>query len=175
MKARNSTLLLLIAAIAFSVSILASPQQASHTQSPAPRTFSSEFGFDISYPSDWSGGQLGPILPSEKLSLDPQSQTDPYRRSIECSQNIFSARTAEPRSTFIVGVITTECMGAPPDLDAFSRRTMNSISRGYDLSKTENGGFSVSGQKFWLLRTRGSNHRPPYLDRALDFLSSSAA
>ena len=172
MKARNSTLLLLIAAIAFSVSILASPQQASHTQSPAPRTFSSEFGFDIYYPSDWSGGQLGPILPSEKLSLDPQSQTDPYRRSIECSQNIFSARTAEPRSTFIVGVITTECMGAPPDLDAFSRRTMNSISRGYDLSKTENGGFSVSGQKFWLLRTRGSNHRFPDQTETIEYLAT---
>jgi len=105
----------------------------------APHTYTSDFGFSLSYPADWSPNILGPVLPADKLSLDKQSETDPYRRSIECSQNIFSARVGDPRSTFIVGVIATDCMGAPPDLDAYSHRALNTTERHYQLASEQFG------------------------------------
>lgn len=143
-----------------------SPAQASHT-------YSSDFGFSLSYPADWSPNILGPVLSADKLSLDKQSETDPYRRSIECSQNIFSARVGEPRSTFLIGVIATDCMGAPPDLDAFSHRTLTATENHYQLTAEQFGAFSVQGQKFWVMRSTGSNRVHPGQTETVEFLATA--
>jgi len=139
----------------------------------APHTYTSDFGFSLSYPADWSPNILGPVLPADKLSLDKQSETDPYRRSIECSQNIFSARVGDPRSTFIVGVIATDCMGAPPDLDAYSHRALNTTERHYQLASEQFGAFSVQGQKFWIMRARGVERVPPGQTETVEFLATA--
>jgi len=125
----------------------------------AARTFNSDLGFDLSYPTEWIYNDLGPVLPASRLSLDKQSETDAYRRSIECTQNFFSARLGEPRSTFLGTVITTECMGAKPDLDAFTSRAVTALARRYQLGAVQYAVISVHGQNFWVMRTTGTNRQ----------------
>jgi len=116
--------------------------------------------------------QVGPVLAASQMSLDKESETDPYRRSIECAQNIFSARFGEPRSTFLAGAITTECMGAPPDLDAFGRRTITTLERRYQLSGIQFGAFAVQGQKFWVMLTTGAEQQHPEQTETIEYLAT---
>ncbi|MGD0892844.1 MAG: hypothetical protein ABR923_15050 [Terracidiphilus sp.] len=172
MKAISRALLLLLAATAISSCAFASSAQAGRSQSSSARTFSSDFGFDLIYPAEWSANVLGPVVPADKLGLDQQTLSDPYRRSIACSQNIFSARTGEPRSTFVLGVLTSECLGALPDLAEFGRRTMTNLTRHYELSGVQFGEFAVQGQKFWLLRTHGTSRLNPEQTETIEYLAT---
>ena len=129
--------------------------KSSSAAAPA-RRFSSEMGFELSYPMGWTNNDLGPLLPAAKLDLDKQSQDDPSRRSIQCSQNIFSARFGEPRSVFLAGAITTECMREKPDLDSFTARTMKALTTRYELSEMQDATYSVAGQTFWVMRSTGT-------------------
>jgi hypothetical protein len=167
-----SASLLLISAVAFCAQTPAQAPQAAQGHSAATHTFSSELGFDLTYPAEWSVNQVGPPLPASQMSLDKESESDPYRRSIECAQNIFSARFGEPRSTFLAGAITTECMGAPPDLDAFGRRTITTLERRYQLSGIQFGAFAVQGQKFWVMRTTGAEHQHPEQTETIEYLAT---
>lgn len=144
----------------------------SHANAQASRTYSSELGFQLSYSADWAGNSLGPMLSADKISLDPQARTDPYRRSIECAQNLFSARTGEPRSTFLIGVIGSDCMGESPDLDTFGRRTLNTLSRRYQLSGVQFGAFLVQGQKFWILHATGVENSHPGQSETIEYLAT---
>lgn len=172
MHAGASASLLLISAVAFCAQTLAQAPEAGQPHSVATRTFSSELGFDLTYPAEWSVNQVGPVLRASEMSLDKASESDPYRRSIECAQNIFSARVGEPRSTFLAGTITTECMGAPPDLDTFGRRTITTLERRYQLSGVQFGAFAVQGQKFWVMRTTGAEHQHPEQSETIEYLAT---
>jgi hypothetical protein len=172
MKAPSRVVLLLLIATAISNCALTSSAQASRSQSSSAHTFSSDFGFDFIYPAEWSANVLGPVVSADKLSLDQQSLTDPYRRSIECSQNIFSARTGEPRSTFVLGVLTTGCLGATPDLPEFGRRTMTNLTRSYQLTGVQFGEFAVQGQKFWLLHTKGTSRLHAEQVETIEYLAT---
>lgn len=141
-------------------------------QSSSQRTFSSDFGFDLTYPSEWSANVLGPVAPSYQLGIDQQTLSDPYRRSIACTQNIFSARTGEPRSTFVLGVLTNECLGATPDLAEFGSRTMTTLTRRYQLTGVKSGEFAVHRQKFWLLRTQGIARMNPGQIETIEYLAT---
>jgi hypothetical protein len=174
MRAGASASLLLISIAAFSAQ---TPAHAQAAQTPQPsaaaaHAFSSELGFDLTYPTYWSVNQVGPVLAASQMSLDKESESDLYRRSIECAQNIFSARFGEPRSTFLAGAITTECMGTPPDLDAFGRRTITTLERRYQLGEIQFGAFAVQGQKFWVMRTTGTEHLHPEQTETIEYLAT---
>jgi hypothetical protein len=172
MKARTFLSLDLIASAVLFAPAFAQTPHIDQPHAVATHTFSSELGFELSYPSEWSVNISGPPLSVSQMSLDKQSESDPFRRSIECSQNIFSASFGEPRSNFLIGVITTECMGAKPDLDTFTRRTVTKLERGYQLSGLHYGAFSLQGQTFWVLRTSGMERRHPEENVTIEYLAT---
>jgi hypothetical protein len=150
MKTRTSALFLVIAVSAVCSQTSAQPVRTgnSHAASGQTRLFTSELGYELSYPAEWTYTDLGPVVPASKMPLDKEAENDAYRRSIECSQSIFSARFGEPRSNFLGGVITTDCMREKPDLDTYTDRTMRLLESRYQLSDTHYAAYSVQGQMF---------------------------
>jgi hypothetical protein len=156
MTTARKLLILSIAAANFGAASIVAAQQGStrSTETNQPHHFSSAMGFSLTYPAEWSTTDLGPLLPASKLALNPQYANDAYRRAIECTQKIFFARSGEPQSIFLGGVITNACLGQKPDLDTFTARTMNMMNGRYHLSDTRYVAFSVQGQIFWALQTK---------------------
>jgi len=174
MKSDKWLLILFVAALAVCSKTHAQTDDAGKSSRVAAQThlFSSEMGFEFSSPTEWSYNDLGPLLPAARMDLDKQSQDDPYRRSIECSQNIFSARVGEPRSVFLAGAITTECMGQKPDLDSFTARTVKSLAGRYELSETQYATFSIEGQKFWAMRSTGKMRLDPADIETIEYVAT---
>jgi hypothetical protein len=174
MKTSISVLFLFIAIIVVCAETSAQPEWTGNIHAVATRTrhFSSELGYELSYPAEWIYNDLGPVLPVSKMALDKESESDSFRRSIECSQNIFSARFGEPRSNFLGGVITTECMREKPDLDTFSNRTMRSLEGRYQLSDTHNAAYSVQGQMFWVMRSKAASRNEPGETETIEYVAT---
>ncbi len=174
MKNGKSVLILLLASTAVCAGSYAQQDPAGDARPVASlaRRFSSDLGFQLSYPAAWTYNDLGPALPAAKLALDKESESDPNRRSIECSQNIFSAKFGEPRSNFLAGAITTECMGGMPDLDAFAARTMKSLEGRYRLNEIQYAPYSIQGQTFWVMRTVGSSRNDPADVETIEYVAT---
>lgn len=135
----------------FALCVLSSAAQNSGAQS-ALRHFSSDFGFELQYPDEWSTNVLGQVTPLTIKDIDQQALNDPFKRSIECTQKIFYARLGDPQSDFLVGTRSTECLGKTPDLDSFSSRMATVVRNSYKVNEVQFGTFSVKEQKFWLMR-----------------------
>jgi tetratricopeptide (TPR) repeat protein len=172
MKTCTSVLILLTIWIAIGARAQTERGGPSHPSAAPEHRFSSDLGFDLSYPAEWTTIDLGPTLPVAKMDLDKQSESDPYRRGIECAQTIFSARLGEPRSIFQAGAVTTECMGGKPDLDAFTTRTMKSLGGRYQLSETKYAAFAVEGQTFWAMRTSAVDLRDATDVQTIEYLAT---
>jgi hypothetical protein len=174
MTTASKLLLLSIGAASFGAAFILAAQQGGgrSTDLGQSHQFSSEMGFTLAYPAEWSTTDLGPMLPASKLALNPQFANDSYRRSIECTQKIFFARSGEPQSIFLGGVLTTECMGQKPDLDTFTARTMNSLNGRYQLSDTHYAAFSVQGQSFWALRTKAVERKDASSVQTIEYLAA---
>jgi hypothetical protein len=164
----------LLITVAFFVQSHAQPPRDEKAQGAAPgmRVFRSNLGFDLSYPAAWTYNDLGPPLPVSKMDLDKQAQSDAYRRSVECTQNIFSARLGEPRSTFLAGAIATDCMGGKPDLDSFTNRTAAAVEVRYRLSGIQYGAYAVQGQNFWVMRATGSIRNDPADTQTIEYVAT---
>ncbi len=163
MKTRTSALFLVIAVSAVCSQSFSQPERTGNPHAAAAQTrlFTSELGYELSYPVEWTYNDLGPVVPASKMPLDKEAEQDAYRRSIECSQNIFSARFGEPRSNFLGGVITADCMREKPDLDTFTSRTMKLLGGRYKLSDTLFAAYSVQGQMFWVMRSKAASWNEP--------------
>jgi tetratricopeptide (TPR) repeat protein len=163
MKIRSSAVFLLIVVSAVCSQTSAQPERSGNAHAAAAQTriFTSELGYELSYPAEWIYNDIGPVVPASKMPLDKEAEQDAYRRSIECSQNIFSARFGEPRSNFLGGVITTDCMREKPDLDTFTSRTMRLLESRYKLSDTHYAAYSVQGQMFWVMRSKAASWNEP--------------
>jgi hypothetical protein len=174
MKNRTLVLILLIVLAAAGAETHAQPEQSGRTHAAETRTriFSSNLGFDLAYPAEWTYIDLGPFLPAAKINLDQQAASDPYRRSIECSQNIFTAKLGETDSIFIAGAIGTDCMGETPNLDTFINRTMNSLEGRYQLTNTRIGAYAVEGQKFWIMRSLAESRRDPADKQTIEYVAT---
>jgi tetratricopeptide (TPR) repeat protein len=174
MKSGTCVLILLITAAAMCAETSAQSGSESKAQKAAvqTRSFSSEMGFDLSYPAEWTYIDLGPLLPAAKMDLDKQSQDDPIRRSIECSQIVFSAHFGEPRSVFLANAITTECMRQKPDLESFTARTMQTLAGRYELSQTRYATYSLEGQRFWVMRSAGTMRRDPIDVETIEYVAT---
>jgi hypothetical protein len=174
MTTASKLILLSIAAATFSTAYILAAQQGGARSADAGQThrFSSEMGFTLTYPAEWSTTDLGPMLPASKLALNPQFANDSYRRSIECTQKVFFARSGDPQSIFLGGVLTSECMGQKPDLDTFTSRTMNSLNGRYQLSETHYAAFTVQGQSFWALRTKAVDRKDASSVQTIEYLAA---
>ena len=174
MKIRASALFLVIAVSAVCSQASAQPERTGNTRAAAAQTrlFTSELGYELSYPAEWTYTDLGPVVPASRMSLDKEAEKDAYRRSIECSQNIFSARFGEPRSNFLGGVITTDCMREKPDLDTFTSRTMRLLGDRYKLSDTHYAAYSVQGQMFWVMRSKASDRNEPGESEIIEYVAT---
>src|ERR1039458_1952412 len=174
MKTSKPVLFLLIAVVAVCAGTYAQSERTdnAHVAGARTRLFSSDLGYELSYPAEWVYVDLGPVMPAAKMALDKQSESDPYRRSIECSQNIFSARFGEPRSNFLSGAITTECMREKPDLDTFTSRTMRLLEGGYQLSDTHYAAYSVQGQMFWVMRSKAVSRNEPEETETIEYVAT---
>jgi hypothetical protein len=174
MKISISVLILFMAILVLCAEASAQSERTDHNRAAIARTrhFSSELGYELAYPAEWIYNDLGPVLPVSKMALDKESESDSFRRSIECSQNIFSARFGEPRSNFLGGLITTECMGEKPDLDTFSNRTMRSLEGRYQLSDTHNAAYSVQGQMFWVMRSKAASRNEPGETETIEYVAT---
>lgn len=128
----------------------------------AEHHFTSDFGFELSYPKSWVQNVLGSVPATSTADLDAQVRNDPQKRAIACNQKIFFTRLGEPTSYFVGGVETTSCVGDVPPLSPFAARTTamvrNSFSR---LESLERGEYVVNGQRFWVLRAVGVSRREP--------------
>jgi tetratricopeptide (TPR) repeat protein len=162
-----------IAAAMFSTAAIAAQQgHTRSTEATQQRHFSSDIGFMLTYPAEWNAMDLGSAFPASKPALDPRYANDPYRRAIECAQKIFFDRAGEPQSIFLGGVITNECLGAKPDLDAFIARTMTMINGRYHLSGTRYAAFSVEGQYFWALQATGVDRKDAGDVETIEYLAA---
>ena len=174
MKTRTSALFLVIAVSAVCSQTSAQPVRTgnSHAASGQTRLFTSELGYELSYPAEWTYTDLGPVVPASKMPLDKEAENDAYRRSIECSQSIFSARFGEPRSNFLGGVITTDCMREKPDLDTYTDRTMRLLESRYQLSDTHYAAYSVQGQMFWVMRSKAASRNEPGETETIEYVAT---
>ena len=137
-----------------------------HAQAPSPSpstgktpatlaetsVFSSDWGFELTYPSDWVVTDLSPVQPVIKMESELRKN---------CWQRLFHAKKGTPASTYLVQGETEQCLGRPLSLVDFAADTMVSLRKLHRLSNTEYGAYSIKGVSFWVLRTNAAKPDHP--------------
>jgi len=111
----------------------------------ATNVFSSEWGFDMTYPSDWNVTDLRPAAPIMKLESENRKN---------CTQRIFQAAVGAPASSFSAIGQTTQCTGSKSSLSDMAVATVAAIKKDSRLSDTEYGAYSIHGVDFWVMRSK---------------------
>ncbi len=165
---------ILIASVAFHAQGPAKSPTANQTpsSSSATRTFSSDVGFDISYPSDWTIVDMTPALPMVKSKIEGEEATTKEKSHTSCVQIFFNAKSGEPASVFIAVGATKGCLGAEPDLNAYALGTMSTLKEKYQLTETEYGTFTLKKTVFWVMRTKAAKIDHPDAVETIEYLGA---
>lgn len=164
----------LIATVALHAQVPVESPATDHTPSSlsAIRVFSSDVGFDISYPSNWTIIDLSPTLPMIQMKLKGDAKTEAEKSRASCVQFFFSAKSGVPASTFLAVGEKRECIGTEPNLNSYALGTMTSLKKKYLLSQTEYGAFTLTKTVFWIMRTKAAKIDHPDDVETIEYLGA---
>lgn len=138
----------------------------------ATKIFSSDVGFEITYPSNWQLVDLSPTMPMIQKKVEGDAKTEVEKIRASCVQFFFSAKSGTPASTFLAVGETKDCLGSEPNLNAYALGTMTTLKKKYLLSETEYGAITLKKTMFWVMRTKAAKFDHPDDVETIEYLGA---